>query len=137
KRRSALPFTLASAAGLASGLASLANAAPAELPLHSGWNLISLPLQPTNTAIQSVLAPLQGNYKAVWTYTNGRWYGFNPSVPGLDDLKDMQAGKAYWIQLTDDGVLTLDGIVPVNGANALAGQTLNPGWNLLGYSSGR
>jgi hypothetical protein len=107
------------------------------LVLSNGWNLVSLPLQPTDTNILSVLAPIQGDYQAVWTYADGRWYVFNPSVPGLDDLKFMQAGKAYWIQMLHDGVLTVNGSTPVNAPNTLDGQKLHAGWNLLGFSSGR
>ena len=73
----------------------------------------------------------------MWTYSSGHWYRFNPSVPGLNDLKYMQAGKAYWIQMLDDGVLTVSGVPPVNAPNNFAGQNLSTGWNLLGYSSGR
>jgi hypothetical protein len=106
------------------------------LTLSNGWNLVSLPLQPADTNIVSVLAPIQGQYEAVWTYAEGHWSGFNPNVPGLNDLKYMEAGKAYWIQMRQGAVLTVNGLPAVNAPNSYAGQTLRPGWNLLGYSSG-
>lgn len=96
-----------------------------------------MPLQPADTNILSVLGPVQGQCQSVWTYSAGRWCGFNPSVPGLDDLKHLQAGRAYWIQMRQDAVLTVTGSVPVNAVNTAAGQDLSPGWNLVGNSSGR
>lgn len=110
-------------------------AAPTQLVLSNGWNLVSLPVEPTNADIKTVLAPIQGDYEAVWSHINGRWFGFNPNVPGLNDLKHMYAGKAYWIQMRADAVLPLYGTAPANAPDKLAGQTLTPGWNLLGYSS--
>ncbi|MCX7722033.1 MAG: carboxypeptidase-like regulatory domain-containing protein [Verrucomicrobiae bacterium] len=107
----------------------------AELPLQQGWNLISLPLQPTNTSITRVLAPIAGKFEAVWTYVDGRWQGYNPSVPGLNDLKTMVAGRAYWIRMREPAVLRVTGLPPVNAVNSYAGQQLQPGWNLLGYSA--
>jgi hypothetical protein len=137
KRKTLLRFSLASLVCLANFFVRPLVASQAQLTLSNGWNLVSLPLQPTDTNIQSALAPIQGQYQSVWTYSDGRWYGFNPSVPGLDDLKYMQAGKAYWIQMRQDGVLTLNGLSAVNAPNTFEGQDLLPGWNLLGYSSGR
>ena len=109
----------------------------AQLTLTNGWNLISLPLQPADTRITTVLASIRGAYNAVWTYSNGHWYGFNPSVPGLDDLTNLEAGQAYWIDMRKIAVLKITGLPPVNAANDLAGRNLTPGWNLLGYSSSR
>ena len=34
--------------------------------LYTGWNLISLPLVPQNTGIDSILSPINGNYSIVW-----------------------------------------------------------------------
>jgi hypothetical protein len=109
--------------------------AGAELVLSNGWNLISLPVEPTNAAIKTVLAPIQGDYEAVWSHISGRWYGFNPNIPGLSDLKHMYAGRAYWIQMRRDAVLPVYGTAPANAPDALGGQKLTAGWNLLGYSS--
>ncbi len=108
----------------------------ATLTLQEGWNLVSLPLQPTNTSIAGVLAPIAGKFDAVWTYANGRWYGYNPAVPGLNDLRTMVAGNAYWIRMRENAVLPITGLPTVNAVNSYEGQPLQPGWNLVGYSSG-
>lgn len=113
-----------------------ANGAQAELTLSQGWNLVSLPLEPTNNAITSVLAPIAGKFTAVWTYAGGRWYCYNPSVPGLNDLTNMVPGKGYWIHMRENAVLTVSGLPTLNAANAYEGQNLLPGWNLVGYSAG-
>lgn len=119
-----------------SGIVHRSSGEQAELALAQGWNLISLPLQPTNTSITCVLAPIAGKFEAVWTHADGRWYGYNPNVPGLNDLKTMVAGKAYWIRMREEAVLLIYGLPTVNAVNSYAGKTLQPGWNLVGYSSG-
>jgi hypothetical protein len=136
ERNDILRLGLASFICLGNFLARPLTASETSLPLSNGWNLVSLPLQPTDTNILSVLTPIQGSYQSVWTYADGRWYGFNPSVPGLNDLKSMEAGKAYWVQMRNDAVLTVSGLASVNAPNSHAGQKLRPGWNLLGNSTG-
>lgn len=118
------------------GIVHRSSGEQAELALTQGWNLISLPLQPTNTSIAVVLAPIAGKFDAVWTHSNGRWYGYNPAVPGLNDLKTMAAGRAYWIRMREAAVLPIYGLPTVNAVNSYEGKTLQPGWNLVGYSSG-
>ena len=43
-----------------------AHAESANIELNSGWNLISLPLQPSDTSIGQVLASIAGKYISVW-----------------------------------------------------------------------
>ncbi len=105
------------------------------LPLKQGWNLVALPLQPTNTAIMRVVAPITNVLEAVWAYDNGRWYGYNPSVPGLNDLKTMEVGKAYWIKVRQDCVLPIVGTRIENLPTTNIEFELKPGWNLVGYTA--
>ena len=42
-------------------------------PLVTGWNLIGLPVQPTNTALTTVLSAILPNVSVVWAYINGEW----------------------------------------------------------------
>ena len=98
------------------------------LSLLSGWNLISLPLQPTDTVITAVLNGISTNYSIVWAYdaTNG-WKKYQPGKPS--DLTTMEAGNGYWIKMTAEKNLTI--------AGTLASQPaiqLKTGWNLVGWN---
>ena len=47
-----------------------------EILLAKGWNLVSLPLQPTNTSTTSVLSGVP--YNVVWAYSNREWTFYDP-----------------------------------------------------------
>jgi hypothetical protein len=96
--------------------------------LPPGWNLISLPVIPADLSIASVLAPIYGKYLGVWGYdqTNG-WTVYRPGASG-NTLTAFEAGKGYWIYITDTTVLNLQ------GASAPRQLALKQGWNLVGYS---
>jgi hypothetical protein len=96
----------------------------------AGWYLISLPVQPANTAITSVLAAITGKYESVWSYSGGSWKLYDPSNPGFSDLATMEPGKAYWVKMKQAGNLFALGTGvekrPIN---------LAQGWNFTGYNS--
>ena len=100
----------------------------ATLSLTTGWNLISFPLQPTDTAITAVLNGISSNYSIVWAYdaVNG-WKKYQPGKPS--DLTTMEAGKGYWIKMNQSGTLSLTG-------QSASSQTipLKTGWNLVGWN---
>lgn len=103
----------------------------AQIELNTGWNLISLPLEPYIYAIQSVLQSIDGSYLAVWAYENppGRWKRF---IPGASDntLGIMEHDKAYWINMREPAILIITGrdvsSSPIR---------LETGWNLVGFNS--
>lgn len=68
--------------------------------LTAGWNLISLPIMPYNSSIESVLAPLAFPYDliSVWYYDRcaDEWLVYGN---GHSTLKTMEAGKAYWVRM--------------------------------------
>jgi hypothetical protein len=101
---------------------------PAALALSSGWNLISLPAQPANTAIASVLSGIAGSYEVVWAYPNQAWQVYDPNDIQGSTLTTMQAGTGYWIKMTAAQTLSLSGSFP---SSSLA---LSSGWNLVGYN---
>jgi len=96
----------------------------------AGWYMISLPVQPSNTAITSVLAAVAGKYGSVWAYSGGAWKLYDPANPGFSDLSTMEPGNAYWIKMNQAGNLFVLGTGvekrPVN---------LVQGWNFAGYNS--
>ncbi len=99
--------------------------------LGTGWNLISLPLQPSNTAITNVLSNISGKYSAVWAWDgpSQSWRSYFPTNPGFANLSSMDAGKGYWIYMTSSGSLPVSGSTPSKTIN-LVSQ-----WNLVGYNS--
>jgi hypothetical protein len=107
------------------------------LPLAAGWNLVTLPLQPADASVPVVLKPIEGQYESVWTYAQGKWQGFIPSVPGVNDLSQLAAGSAFWIKMKAARELEISGSQPVNAANSNSGKDLGTGWNLVGFSSSR
>jgi parallel beta-helix repeat protein len=104
------------------------------IQLNSGWNLISLPLMPDDSNVNSVLSPINGNYSIVWAYnasdTADHWKKYDPAAPFGNDLINMEPGKGYWIMMTSDDTLNISGTMP-----ASTDIELWSGWNLIGYNS--
>jgi hypothetical protein len=97
------------------------------LSLLQGWNLISLPIQPSDTAIEKVLSSINGKYNAVYAYDGNKYEGY---VPGsLADLKKMEQGRGYWIHMTVAANLNLSGTLQSKNVQ------LKANWNLVGYNS--
>lgn len=106
----------------------------------SGWNLISLPVIPSNTAIATVLGSAINNIDAVWTYdpTNPNavdgWLVFVPSNPsGTNNLDRMTTGFGYWVSVTGNTNLSGSGTLLIAGPTPPPSRSLQTGWNLIGY----
>jgi hypothetical protein len=100
----------------------------ADLTLASGWNLISLPFQPAETAIASVLSTIAGSYSIVWSYAASSWKFYDPASSTGNTLTTLEPGKGYWVKTSSDQTLTVCGGAPSSTLN------LSAGWNLIGYS---
>jgi hypothetical protein len=101
---------------------------PGIIPLSPGWNLVSLPKQPANTAITSVLSGIAGAYEVVWAYPNQTWKVYDPNDTAGSTLTTMQVGNGYWIKMTSAKTLDLSGSSPSTSIPLLSG------WNLVGYN---
>lgn len=68
--------------------------------LTAGWNLISLPIVPFDTSIESVLASLAFPYDliSVWYYDccEDEWLVYGNGYTSLETMED---GKAYWVRM--------------------------------------
>ena len=95
--------------------------------LNSGSNLISLYRQPEDTNPSAVLNSINGQYAAVWAYVNGSWRVYDPANPGFSDLSAMEAGRGYWVEMNEPGVLLM------YGPTSPASISLGSGSNLAGY----
>lgn len=98
------------------------------IPLTAGdFNLVSLPVSPSDTAIASVLSDISGSVESVWTLIDSSWYVYYPDNPSFSNLTTMDAGYAYYIKVSSD--VTLSGSGVVSGAL----RTLSDGWQMVGY----
>ena len=83
------------------------------IDLYEGWNLVGYP-SVTSKPVGTVLNEISGKYSLVWQYkatdTADPWKAFNPSVPtSLNDLNNMEPGYGYWIYMTEDATLIVEG----------------------------
>ncbi len=102
-----------------------------EKALVPGWNLVSLPVIPESTAITDVLSSIAGQYTLVQAYDAGSdtWKSYDPALPPeASDLLTLDERTPFWIEMSEAGTLTLDGLLPI-----YTEQNLVTGWNLIGY----
>lgn len=103
------------------------------ISLVSGWNLISLMLIPTNSAIATVLDGV--TVDAVWTYDAATtdWASYVPGGPV--DLTTMVDGKAYWVEMSAAATLTVAGLELAVPPATPPTYDVVVGWNLIGFKS--
>jgi len=107
----------------------------ASIELVEGWNLISLPLIPLDSAINAVLAGIMEDVISVWHWdTPGEhWHSFAPGASS--DLSSMTDGKAYWINMDAAQNLTLAGTQMPEGTQLPPAYDVVAGWNMVGFKS--
>lgn len=105
------------------------------IDLVTGWNLISIPLEVTDTSIPNVFSSIDGKWDNVkyfdQTDVNDHWKGYSPAKPpGTNDLLNIDNTMGFWIHVTEPCTLNVTGTVPT-----FTNITLFAGWNLVGYPS--
>ena len=117
---------------LASGTITVAQSSKtATISLAVGWNLISIPYQPANTAIATVLSGIAGKYSIVWGEFNpatSAWKNYNPAKQ-TNSLTTIEPNKGYWINVSEACTLSVTG-----SAVTSKGASLAAGWNLIGFA---
>ncbi len=106
-------------------LVAPATATTQTLTLQPGWNLISFYIEPTNPAVAQVLASIATRYSRVL----GEGTSYNPSLPAFSTLKELHAGKGYYLFINGATAVTL----LIEGTRLTAPLTLHQGWNWIGY----
>jgi len=107
-----------------------------KIPLVTGWNLVSIPIVPANTAIGTVLSSqvAGGNLTVVWSYQSGMWSYASLSGGRMSgSLMTMQDGFGYWIYMTKPDHLFVVGSVMSPPPATPPSYSLAAGWNLVGF----
>ncbi|UCG69208.1 MAG: fibronectin type III domain-containing protein [Thermoplasmata archaeon] len=110
------------------------------MELKPGWNMISFPLNQTDTNLGKVLESINGRYDAVQYYDvtdpSDFWkHNHTSKTPQSNVLTDINRFMGIWIHITNPSgqSLSFDGIAPEIGyVNQVP---LYNGWNLVGYPS--
>ncbi len=116
---------------------SFTTAVAYSIPLTAGWNLISLPVVPENTAVASVLGGTASKIETVWAYdaVTNTWSVYHPDGVGTSNLTSMTAGYGYWVNYKNEaaGNLIGSGNLITAGGSVPPSRKLAEGWNLIGY----
>jgi len=99
-------------------------------PLQPGTNLLSIPLEQADYAVQAVLRTFTHGTVRTYSATDAAdpWKAFYPGRPG--DLVQTSFGEALWVNAAAPGQYTLAGLVRTNPS-----FSLSSGWNLVVYAA--
>ena len=104
---------------------------PYEIRVSPGWNLISVPRDPEETAIGGALAAAE-SLSTVMGYQNGDWLTARKTADGWEgDLTEFRGGYGYWVLARADETIPVALVRPDRLAPAPA-VPVSYGWNLLG-----
>jgi len=108
------------------------------IDLEPGWNLISMPLIPSEDRlnIEVALADIMGDVRRVWHYDaeSHEWYVY-PHIEGINPLNKIEDGKGYWVYMSNATTLYMTGTkMPPAGGSPLD-YPLYAGWNHIGFTS--
>jgi hypothetical protein len=109
------------------------------IELVPGWNLISLPFQPIDNSIESLLDGV--DCVSAWQFdsTNNRWNILLPGSPiwenqalsadtGLGLISEINAGEGIWLNCSASGTLNFTGKTSADNNLSYTSK----GWNLIG-----
>jgi len=104
-----------------------------DLQLRRGWNLASFPLTVTDANPRTLFAPIEGKYSLAhaWNSATQSWQTFSPSLPDPQSLDSLDFTRGFWILMTEDATLGIEGSQPDETSIPLA-----VGWNLVGFPAG-
>jgi hypothetical protein len=105
------------------------------IPIHLGWNLISIPLVTPTTDLTDILSDIPNGWDYAMTYvlSPGGGYWISTSIYRPDTVNNftyVDNTMAFWLHVTDvyDGFLDVIGAPPVSTT-----IDLYAGWNFIGY----
>ncbi len=103
------------------------------IPLHTGWNLVSIPFITSNQTIDRVLDSIAGSYDLVQIYNASDpldpWKSYSVHRPTvLNDFTKLDRKLGFWIHATRNCTLEVSGLIEESTP-----IQLYAGWNLVGY----
>ena len=98
--------------------------------LVRGWNFISVPLDVGNWSVPAVLSSIEGKYTMIWTYNASTKSSQIYMPPYIEDFKELEPGRAYLIQMSEDATLEIEGSLLKDSISLLKG------WNTFGVPYG-
>jgi hypothetical protein len=106
------------------------------IDLEPGWNLVSLPAMPYDSAITSVLSHLivKNTVKQVQTWTPGTGWTIWTAGAGPKTLTKMVDGQGYWIEMAAEDELDTVGTYLAFPPYTPPEYPVTTGWNLVGYT---
>jgi subtilisin family serine protease len=99
------------------------------IKLNPGWNLISLPIEPSSNQVSQIMGSMTSNIESMWGFIDGAWQEYVPGDPGMTDLAVMKSGYGYWVNARKGGIFQVQGEVKATPLD------LTPGWHLIGIRS--
>ncbi|MCD6518815.1 MAG: DNRLRE domain-containing protein, partial [Anaerolineae bacterium] len=101
------------------------------LHLYKGLNMVSLPVCPQETSIETLLHPIADKLIRVWAFdaadTSDPWKLYEPGG-NENDLTELSPEQGYWLEMADEAILTVIGL-----PCATRSIPLHTGWNFVGY----
>ena len=70
-----------------------------KIQVITGWNLVSLPVQPSDSSITSIISGHEDDIASVWKWKQGNWAVYIPSFSS-DTLDQYAKQKGFYIPRT-------------------------------------
>jgi hypothetical protein len=104
------------------------------LPIHLGWNLISLPLVTSSSNIRDILMGISWDRAYIYDPQNPNpWLSHGSARPTeINDFAAVDITMGIWVNVTSAAVNHVD---ISGGTPGITQITLHAGWNLVGYPS--
>ncbi|MEA3294486.1 MAG: invasin domain 3-containing protein, partial [Euryarchaeota archaeon] len=90
-----------------------------DLSLDSGWNMISIPIRPLDSSVDSVFADVNMFGNNIYEYQSN----------GYNIVSVVEPKIGYWVFSNDSRTITITGKITKNNIS-----NLDPGWNMIGLS---
>jgi RHS repeat-associated protein len=110
--------------------------ADGNVPLLSGWNLVSLPTRPVDTSPAAVFGSAGSALRRAYAYdvcdSADPWKVYDPADPAGSDLQTVDEHLGLWVDAATAASLPSPGAPPL-------GTTIHlcTGWNLIGFPAGQ
>jgi hypothetical protein len=90
-----------------------------DLSLDNGWNMISIPVRPLDSSVDSVFADVNMFGNNIYEYQSN----------GYNVVSVVEPKIGYWVFSNDSRTITITGKITTNNIS-----NLDPGWNMIGLS---